>query len=100
MIKIKITKDDQVKRITVSGHAMYGEFGQDIVCASVSSIVITSVNAILSLDEDSISYTEDEGFVQIDVIKNNDIVNSLINNMINLLEQLVNKYPKNIKFVK
>ena len=43
MIKIKILKD----YIEVKGHANYDDFGKDIVCASVSSIVITTVNAIV-----------------------------------------------------
>ena len=43
MIKIK-EKDN---KIIISGHASFDEYGKDIVCASVSSIVITSINAIL-----------------------------------------------------
>ena len=39
-------------------HAMYDDFGKDIVCSSVSSIVITTVNAIERIDNESISYTE------------------------------------------
>ena len=33
--------------ISISGHALYNDFGKDIVCSAVSSIVITTVNGIL-----------------------------------------------------
>ena len=54
MIKININKDE----ITIKGHSGYGVEGADIVCASVSSISITTVNALLSIDEDCIEYKE------------------------------------------
>lgn len=48
MIKIKVKKDEEIIReISINGHALYDDYGKDIVCASVSSIVITTVNAIL-----------------------------------------------------
>ena len=43
-------------KITISGHANYADYGQDIVCASVSSIVGTIVNCIMNIDKDSIIY--------------------------------------------
>ena len=47
MIKVNIKKN----HIEIKGHAMYDDYGKDIVCASISSIAITTVNAILRLDE-------------------------------------------------
>ena len=54
MIKVNIKEDE----ITIKGHSGYSEEGSDIVCASVSSISITTVNALLSIDEDCITYEE------------------------------------------
>jgi len=49
MIKVTILKDDNcVKEIKFDGHALFDEYGKDIVCAGVSSTLITTVNAILS----------------------------------------------------
>ena len=56
MIKIKRNNN----KIVISGHALYDEYGKDIVCSSASSIVITSVNAILTFDEDYITYKEEK----------------------------------------
>lgn len=101
MIKITINKNKNIiDSVVISGHALYGNFGKDIVCAGVSSIVTTSVNAILSLEKDSITFEQKEGFVKIEIIKNTDIVDKLVNNMINMFVDIEKQYPKNIKIFK
>ena len=80
MIKVNIKE----KQIIIKGHANYDELGKDIVCASVSSMVITTVNAILRIDNEAIKYSDDNGVI-IDIIKSDEIINKLINNMIDLL---------------
>ncbi len=98
MIKISIKEENKrIKEVIIKGHAFYDDFGKDIVCAAVSSIVITTVNGIESIDKDAISYDE-KGFI-IKVLKDDDITNKLIDNMINLLKELSEEYPKNIKFL-
>ena len=92
MIKISIKE----KQIIIKGLANYDELGKDIVCASVSSMVITTVNAILRIDSDAIKYSDDNG-VTIDIIKDDEITNKLINNLIDLLEELEKQYPKYIE---
>lgn len=97
MIKISIKKEnDFVKQVKIIGHAKYNDYGKDIVCASVSSIVITTVNAILKIDKDAINYKENT--FEMNILKNDEIVNILVNNMISLLKELMHDYPKNIKF--
>ena len=93
MIKISINKDE----ITIKGHSNYKESGSDIVCASVSSICITTVNALLSIDEDCIVYTENDGYLNIKINKHDDIIDKLINNMLNLLKELEKQYNKYIE---
>ena len=93
MIKVKVNP----RKIRISGHAEYEEAGKDIVCSSVSSIVTTSVNAILMFNRDTIKYKVKEGLVNIDIIKNDDTTKKLLENMINLLSELESEYPKNIK---
>ena len=83
--------------IEITGHANFDEYGKDIVCASVSSIVITTVNAILEIDRDAVIYKEEKDILTIELLKQDEIIIKLINNMINLLKELSNNYPKNIK---
>ena len=93
MIKINIKKDT----ITIEGHSGYKDSGSDIVCASVSSICITTVNALLSIDEDCLVYSESDGYLKINVVKHDKIIDILIDNMINLLKELELKYNKYIE---
>ena len=92
----KLEKKRYISKVEVSGHAKYDEYGKDIVCASVSSIVTTTVNAIVRVCEDSISYDESDGKVLIKVLKDDDNTNKLLENMIDLLGELSQTYPKNI----
>lgn len=48
MIQIDVwrNQEDALLRVSITGHAQYGEYGQDIVCAAVSGISLGMVNAI------------------------------------------------------
>lgn len=96
MIKVRITKNEFIEEIIITGHANYNEFGKDIVCSSVSSIVITTVNGIYKLDSDYLTIDESTDKLIIKINKNNDICYKLILNMVELLEELERQYPKNV----
>ena len=96
MIKVNI-KNNQ---IIVTGHADYADYGKDIVCASASSIVITSINVCLRLDSQSLEYKEEQDKLTIDIKSNDENIKSIIENMISMLEELAKTYKKNIKIVK
>lgn len=83
--------------IEIKGHAMFDYHGKDIVCSAISSIVITSVNGILSIDEKALEYTHESGLITIDIKKHDKVTKALIKNMIELLKELENQYKKNIK---
>ena len=92
MIKVEVSKDC----ISISGHANYEEYGKDIVCAAVSSTVLTTINGILSIDNNSIKVKEGNN-LKIIIINHTDIVDKLLDNMIRCLKEIENKYEKNIK---
>lgn len=97
MIKIKLMKDNnKIRRIIIKGHAGFDDYGKDIVCASVSATVITSVNASLSIDSESLIYNEDNG-LDIEVVKDDMVTTKIIDNMIVNLYELEKAYPKNIE---
>lgn len=83
--------------IKISGHANYADYGKDIVCASVSSIVATVVNCVMNLDKDSITYQDDGKTIIITKINNNEVVNTIFATMIDILKDLENQYKENIK---
>ena len=96
MIKVYISKN----KIVITGHAGYDEYGKDIVCASATSIVITSVNACLRMDKDSLTYKEECDKLTIEVTSDNKNVLLILENMIQMLEELAETYKKNIKIIK
>ena len=97
MIKVKIKETDVIKEIEIKGHAMYDDYGKDIVCASVSSIAITTINAIIRIDKNAIKYEDSNGYLKIIINDYNSVVDKLIMNMIDLLEQIKEKYDKHIE---
>jgi uncharacterized protein len=92
---VKVNIKDNV--ITIKGHANFDEFGKDIVCASISSIVITTVNGILRINNKSVNVEELKDILIIKYNKKDYNTLLLIENMISLLQELESKYPKNIK---
>lgn len=100
MIRIQIEGKEKPESIVVEGHAGYGVSGTDIVCASVSSILITTVNAMLRIDEKSIQYMQKEAYVKLEIMTHTDTIDLLMENMIALLEELEQDYPKYVKINK
>ena len=96
MIKVEL-KDNL---ITIKGHAGYDDKGKDIVCASVSSIVITTINGIIEINPDAIDYSDLDNEIIIRKLKEDEVVNKLLNNMILLLENLEKDYKDYIKIIR
>ncbi len=97
MINIKVKKsNNKVYEIVTKGHAGFDDYGKDIVCAAVSTMITTTINNIIALD-DSISYEVNSGFLKIRVEENTDINNKLLDNLVRMLEELESQYPKNIE---
>ena len=98
MIKVKTEKENSIyKKISILGHAMYDDYGKDIVCSAASSIATTTINGILTLDEGSLSYQVNKEGLIIESISNDEITQKLLGNMVNLLKELENQYPTNIE---
>lgn len=95
MIKVRIKE----KEIIITGHAEFDEYGKDIVCASVSSIVITSVNACLRLVENSLATKEEQDKLTINILSNDKNVLIIIENMVAELQELSLTYKENIKII-
>ncbi|MBQ1899388.1 MAG: ribosomal-processing cysteine protease Prp [Erysipelotrichaceae bacterium] len=65
MIKAIFQADeDRYISLDVSGHAEYGEYGKDLICAAVSSIMFGFMNAIDDLEED-VKITQSENRITV-----------------------------------
>lgn len=54
-----------IQGFDVSGHAGYGEEGEDILCASVSSAVLMAANTITEIQHLQADITEHDGFLSL-----------------------------------
>ncbi len=98
MIHVKIEKKQaKYKKVTILGHALYDDYGKDIVCAAASSIVTTTVNGILALDKGSLSYMISKKGMTINVKNDDTTTQILVGNMVSLLKELEKNYPANIE---
>lgn len=93
MIRVEVCK----KNISVIGHANFADYGKDIVCAAVSSIVITSVEAIARFDDEAVEVIEGNNKLEIIIKKDDNITSKLIDNMLACLTEVEKQYFKNIK---
>lgn len=98
MIQVKVEKEHaKYKKITILGHALYDDYGKDIVCAAASSIVTTTVNGILALDKGSLSYMISKRGMTVNVKDEDSTTQVLVGNMVSLLKELEKNYPTNIE---
>ena len=98
MIRVNIHKENgYFKKVTIQGHALYDDYGKDIVCSACSSIVTTTVNGILSLKKGSLDYLVSKKGMSINIKNNDETTQILINNMVSLLKELSGNYPDNVE---
>ena len=98
MITVTVTKEkSKYRKITILGHAMYDDYGKDIVCSACSSIVTTTVNGVLAIQKGSLSYLVSKKGMFITIKSDDHTTQILINNMVSLLKELEGNYPDNIK---
>ena len=96
---IKVRYNEKFTNLKITGHANYAEYGEDIVCASVSSIVETSINLAHEFN-DNIKYSDDGNTIIVINNTNDENVFKTLKNMIDMLIELEKQYPKNINVSK
>ena len=82
MIRISFNANEST--IKFEGHSL------PHVCASASSIMYTTVNALMKYDEDCIHYTDntEEDYVFWRILKHDNVIDMLIDNMLDMLNDL------------
>lgn len=98
MIKVTVESKNKkhIDQIKIVGHADYDDYGKDIVCSSVSSIVTTTVNGIYEINREYLQVEEIKDGMILTILKEDTICDKLIKNMLNLLSELSENYPENI----
>lgn len=85
MIKILFKNNEEYYDIKFEGHT------KSDICASVSSIMYTTVNAIALYSRESIDYTDNEieDYVKMIIHKDDEMIELLVTNMFNMLQDLI-----------
>jgi uncharacterized protein YsxB (DUF464 family) len=105
MINITITrkKTGSIQSFVMSGHALYADHGQDIVCAGASAVSFGTINAIHELTgvTPHIEQGED-GFLRCSLPENlseaiQEKIQLLLEGMVISLQTIVEQYGEHIK---
>ena len=61
MTDVKVTrKNNHIVEVTASGHTGYGEQGEDIVCAGISTLIQSALLGLLQVAQINVKYTVNE----------------------------------------
>jgi uncharacterized protein YsxB (DUF464 family) len=96
MILVQVFRDnEEIKKIEVKGHSGYDEIGKDIVCSSVSTALILTINLLEKLNV-KISYKEDPNIPLISLIINesDSLCQTILENLVNSLNDISSQYKK------
>ena len=100
MISVNVTFiGNDVKSLTVSGHANYDKYGKDIVCAGVSAVVTGGINA-LENQVSNIEIISKENELGVKVINSNEYIQIVLKTILIQLETIESSYKKYIKITK
>ena len=101
-----IRRDGEIRQISCKGHAGYAEEGEDIVCAAISVLVTTCVNALEKVGGVKPELCENERTASI-VVRLPEKLNDqqahdaqiILNTVLQGLSDLRQEYPKYIRIL-
>ncbi|MBO5472936.1 MAG: ribosomal-processing cysteine protease Prp [Lachnospiraceae bacterium] len=97
-ITFRKTKAGEYRGFTCSGHAGYGDYGQDIVCASLSVLVINTINSLEEItgEEMSVEADAETGTIQCSFVNPSlkETSRALMDSLVLGLTQIERQYGK------
>ena len=88
--------EDCITKIEAIGHADYASYGNDIVCASISTLLQTAVLAVKEMFHINLVSSINVGDMEL-IIPNDENVQLIIKTMIFGLKDIESGYPNNLK---
>ena len=101
---INITFHPKTFELKIEGHAHHGKKGEDIVCAAISTLFYTLVEALQQSDDmmtSSLSYDDNEGQGYIKCFPKEEYMGNIVRTYWTVLvgmELVANNYPNNVTF--
>ena len=98
MIRVLVgISGENITGFSVKGHALYGEHGQDLVCAGASSIVYGAMNALDILYPGLCDFRVLSNSIQIRTNAADEGLQTCLKMLQVKLQTLADDYPKNIQ---
>ncbi len=99
MIRIEVSYvDGKICELSVEGHSNFAKLGKDIVCASVSSIVIGGANAISQ--PECYTFKEKDGYFLIhEIATTSESDYQTLKVMVIQLKTIAEAYPSNVTII-
>lgn len=96
---IKVTPHQKFnKGFTVSGHADYGEYGQDIVCASVSAVTQMVARELMEKGHADVYKDKEKGTLEVNIFPGTSrCTRAKIGMMVKTIEDIQDDYPNYIE---
>lgn len=101
MVDVQVScKYDSIKRIIVTGHAESGPYGQDLVCAGASAILIGGLNGIDEIFKNDCNLIMKNNHIEIRVLKKSDSLSLVLEFMLKQLKTIEESNPNHIKITR
>ncbi|MBO6047145.1 MAG: ribosomal-processing cysteine protease Prp [Erysipelotrichaceae bacterium] len=102
MIKVKVTyQNKDIVNVEVTGHAEFDEYGKDLVCAGVSTLVTGIANTLYTLgDREHQSITLRDGYANITIHSSTHDEQLILETLVISLETMQESYGQYIEILK
>ena len=95
MIKVQYSND----RITITGHSGYAPPGQDIVCAAVSTLLLTLVFTIEQKEPGAIRYRLLPGDSEVQITHPSELTKTLADAFFAGVTAVADAYPEHVRII-
>ena len=100
MIRVRfMTADGLLSGFSLSGHAGAGEYGQDIVCASVSSAALMTANTITEIIGAAADIASDDGYLSVTVQSRIEECQDILSGFRLHIQAHAEEYPKAVQLM-
>lgn len=98
MIKISFFKKGELLTgFECKGHANSGEYGQDVICAFVSSACYLTANTVTDIIGLSADARNTDGYMRLSINASPEKAQDILKGMVLHITELAKEYPKTIK---
>ena len=94
MIQIEFIKSTHYTQYKASGHALFADYGNDIVCASVSTLSILASNLVEQFSQ--VNTHIKSGLLTLNIQHPNNETDTIMGVIESAIVDLVKQYPKHI----